>query len=131
MYFCPLPCTSHGPTHLTILIVSISDKEQYYGTPHYSVFSICFLLCSAYVPESSSVPCSQTPPWIYVKIWSDSLHGTVSTLKSTKLAKVSNSPEMLRIITKLPQIFTTICGTQDQLIALFNLHLLVKHSKLF
>jgi len=112
-YISPLPCTSHGLMHLTILIVIISDKKQYYESPHYALFSIC----SAYVPVSSAAPCSQTPSLIYFQIWSDSLHGTVSILKFiiNKTGK-SDSPEVLRIITKLPHILTTIYGTQDQLI---------------
>ena len=117
MYFSPVPCTSHGLTHLTILIVIISDKKQYYESPHYVVFSICLLLCSGYVPASSSAPCSQTPSRMYFRIWSDSLHGTVSILKFiiNKTGK-SDSPEVLRIITKLPHILTTMYGTQDWLI---------------
>jgi hypothetical protein len=74
IYFSPLPCTSHGLTHLTSLIVIISHKQQYYESPHYAVFSVCLLLCSAYVPAFSSAPCSQTPSCTYFKIWSESLH---------------------------------------------------------
>jgi len=115
MYFSPLSCTSHGLTHLTILIVIISDKEQYYESHHYAVFSIYLLLCSAYVPASSSTPCSQTPSCIYFKIWSDSFHGTASILKFiiNKTGR-SDSPKVLRIVTKLPHILTTIYGTQDR-----------------
>jgi len=100
-----------------ILIIITSDKEQYYESPHYAVFSIYLLLCSAYVPASSSTPYSQTPSCIYFKIWSDSLHGTVSILKFiiNKTCR-SDSPKVLRIITKLPHILTTIYGTKDGLI---------------
>ena len=100
MYFSRLPCTSHDFTYLTILIVIISDKKQYYESPHYAVFSIYLLLCSAYVPASSCTPCSQTSSCIYFKIWSDSLHDTVSILKFiiNKTGR-SDSPKVLRIIT--------------------------------